>query len=297
MRLMFNPKTEIGFWVKQLSADIAGKHIVASQLMLSAIIYRRRKPMIKKSMFRLFFVLLMLVAFFSVSMPVFAGVDEDISEMKKEIAQIKKELDGIKNYLRSRAQPQAEPEAPLFSQASIDDDPVMGSKDAPLTLIEFSDYQCPFCGRFYRLILPQIKKDFIDTGRLKYVFRDFPLSMHPFAGKAAQAAQCSGEQGKYFDFHDKVFENQSSMNIDALKSYAKGLGLNMKDFNACLDGGKYADEIKKDMEAGVKAGVRGTPSFILGRTTSDGVIKGRLIRGAQPYQVFKSAIEELLKAK
>ncbi len=131
---------------------------------------------------------------------------------------------------------------------------------------------------------------------MRYVFRDFPIQrIHPQAQKAAEAAQCAGEQGKYWEMHDLIFENQRTMGVKDLKGYAERLSLSMKDFNKCIDDGRYTEEVKKDMEAGQRSGVRGTPTFILGRSTKDGKIKGRLIRGAQPYQVFKATIESLLK--
>ena len=230
------------------------------------------------------------------SSPSYAEVEDDIKEIKKDLSEVKKELQEIKRLLKSRPKIPPRSPVPTVSEASIDDDPILGEKDAPLTLIEFSDYQCPFCGRFARDTLPLIKKEFIEKGKVRYVFRDFPVHrIHPQAQKAAEAAQCAGGQDKYWEMHDLIFENQKAMEVENLKGYAEGLGLNMKDFNKCLEDGRYAEEVMKDLAAGGRAGIRGTPSFILGRTTEDGTIKGRLIIGAQPYQIFKTAIEALLK--
>ena len=183
----------------------------------------------------------------------------------------------------------------LLSEASIDDDPMLGDKNAPLTLIEFSDYQCPYCSRFTKEIFPLIKEEYIKTGKVRYVFRDFPIQqIHPKAQKAAEAAHCAGEQDKYWEMHDLLFENQQAFEINDLKGYAKEMDLDATDFDACLDSGKYAKEIMNDLRAGQRAGVRGTPSFVLGETTKDGNIKGRFIRGAQPYLEFKKAFEAML---
>ncbi|MFQ5900346.1 MAG: DsbA family protein [Thermodesulfobacteriota bacterium] len=236
-----------------------------------------------------FLSLLLIVPSFS-----YAGVEEDISELKREISTVKKELNEIKKFLRSRLQAPAQPPTPSFSEASIDDDRILGNKDAPVTIIEFSDYQCPFCARFYRDTLPQLKKDYIEKGKVRYVLRDFPLPFHKKAQKAAESAQCAGEQDKYWDMHNLIFENQQAMSIRDLKGYAEQLSLNTVDFNKCLDDGIYAEEVKKDMAAGKKAGVQGTPSFVVGKTTKDGNIKGNFIRGAQPYPAFKSAIDSIL---
>jgi protein-disulfide isomerase len=178
---------------------------------------------------------------------------------------------------------------------SVDDDPYLGKKNAPITMIEFSDFQCPFCRSFWRDTLPLIKSEFIDTGKLKFVYRDFPLSFHEGAMPAAQATECAKDQDKYWEMHDKIFEEQAkkgsgtiSFNNSDLKKWAGEIGLKMDLFNSCFDSGKYVEEIRKDMEDGQAAGVTGTPAFF---------INGRLVVGAQPYSVFKNIIEEELSKK
>jgi len=176
---------------------------------------------------------------------------------------------------------------PSNVQVSVDDDAVLGNKDAPVTMVEFSDYECPFCGRHFTETYPQIKKDYIDTGKAKLVFRDFPLSFHQNAQKAAEAAECAGEQGKYYEMHDKLYSNQQALDIASLKIYAQQIGLNTAKFNDCLDSGKMAAEIKKDQTDGQSYGVQGTPAFF---------INGKLVSGAQPFSVFKQAIDaEIVK--
>jgi len=230
----------------------------------------------------------------------YAGTGEDMQEIKKGLSEVKEELKEIKRLLESpRPQAPTTPPAPALteSEASIDDDPILGKKNAPITIIEFSDYQCPFCARFSRDTLPQIKKDYIDKGIVRYVFRDYPLSsIHPRAQMAAEAAQCAGDQGKYWEMHDTLFDNQRALEVEDLKEYAEDLDLNIKSFNECLDKAKYVREVKDDIKSGENAGVQGTPAFIVGKTTENGVIKGKFIKGAHPYQTFKTAIEELLKS-
>ncbi len=166
-----------------------------------------------------------------------------------------------------------------------DDDAILGSSDAPATIVEFSDYETPFGARFFSETLPLIKANYIDTGYVKFVFRDFPLSFHPNAQKAAEAAECAGEQGKYWHMHDKLLTEGVSGGVDAFKSYALVLGLDATAFNACLDSGSMVPEIGNDYEDGQAASVIGIPSFF---------INGQLISGAQPYSVFERAIEEAL---
>jgi len=240
-------------------------------------------------------ILLLLCLFLIIPSPANAGMQEDNSEIKKELSEIKKELEEIKRLIMSQSQAPFRPPTPQVSEASIDDDPILGDKGAPITLIEFSDYQCPFCRRFYKETLPRLKDEFIKKGKLRYVFRDFPVQpIHPFANKAAEAAQCAEEEGQYWEMHDLLFENQEAMETENIKAHAKALGLNLVAFEKCLEEGKYVGEVDKDKNAGLSAGIRGTPSFILGPTTSDGKIRGTLIVGAQPYEVFRAAIQDLL---
>lgn len=181
-------------------------------------------------------------------------------------------------------------------EASADDDPFLGSRDAKVTIIEFSDYQCPFCRSFWRDTLNQIKQEYIDSGKsVEFVYRDFPLStIHPMAQKYAEAAECSQDQNKYWQMHDKIFEEQDKLGqgtigaygVDDIKRWGGELGLNILEFNQCLDSGKYASEVKKDFEDGSKAGVGGTPTFF---------INGQVVVGSQPFEDFKNIIDAELE--
>ncbi len=144
--------------------------------------------------------------------------------------------------------------------------------------------------------MPQIERDYIKTGKLKYVFSDFPIeSIHSKAFKAHEAANCAGDQGKYWEMHSQLFAKQRALDLKNLSGYAEDLGLDMTTFGECLKGGKHTAEIRKDMAEGAKAGIRGTPSFLIGYTEADGKLKAlQIIRGAQPYSRFKQTIESLL---
>lgn len=168
----------------------------------------------------------------------------------------------------------------------VDDDPVLGDKDAPITIVEFSDFQCPFCARFRTDTFDQIKTQYIDTGKVKFVYRDFPLtSIHPMAQKAAEASECADDQGKFWGYHDKIFENQALLSINSLKQWAVDLGLDANKFNKCLDSGEKASEIANDLQDSASAGGRGTPYFIIG---------DQPLSGAQPFSAFQAAIESQL---
>ena len=169
-----------------------------------------------------------------------------------------------------------------------------------LTLIEFSDYQCPDCGRHARETFPQIRRDYVDTGRLKYVFRHFPIeAIHPDAFKAAEAALYAGEQGKYWEIHGHLFANQTDLGPARLLLHAQAFALDPQLFRQCLEGAKRAAEVRQDLEDGQRAGVRATPTFFLGFTAAqDSQIRSvRMIVGAQPYARFKEAIETLLASQ
>ncbi len=187
-------------------------------------------------------------------------------------------------------------------KVSMDDDAVLGDKNAPLTMIEFSDYECPFCKRHFTDVYPQIKKDYIDTGKLKMVFRDFIAvpSHNPLATSEAMAANCAKEQAgdsAYYKFHDQIFAKTTSNNglaLSELPIIAKNIGLNVSQFQQCLDSNKFKAEVEKDQADGKAIGITGTPSFVVGKSTSSGVIEGKVIVGAQPFSVFKVIIDQLL---
>jgi len=168
-----------------------------------------------------------------------------------------------------------------------DDDAILGNENAPVTIIEFSDYQCPFCERFWSQTYPLIKSEYIDTGKVKLIYRDFPLtSIHPMAMPAAIAVECVREQGgdeAYYEMHDKIFENQASLSESNLKKWAQELSYNI---DSCLDSEKYLSEVEADLREGAAAGVRGTPSFF---------INEQPLSGAQPFSEFKRIIDAELQ--
>jgi protein-disulfide isomerase len=190
----------------------------------------------------------------------------------------------------------AAPAAPSNeTPADVDDDAMLGDEDATVTIVEFTDYQCPFCGRHYEQTHKQIVSEYVDTGKVKLVVRDFPLGFHPHAQKAAEATECAADQDKFWEMHDKLFQTQGTWSgladaIPSFKQYAKDLGLNAGTFDGCLDGGTHAQEVKDDMAAGSAAGIDGTPGFwIIGE---DGT--GQKISGAYPFDSFKAAIDAKL---
>jgi protein-disulfide isomerase len=157
--------------------------------------------------------------------------------------------------------------------------PAMGEEKAPVTIVEFSDYQCPFCSRAEDTV-----KKVLDSykGKVRLVFRDYPLPFHPQAQKASEAAHCAGDQGKYWQMHEKLFANQSALGVPQLKDHAKGLGLDAAKFDKCLDSGEKAKIVETSKKAGDEAGVNGTPAFF---------INGRPLSGAREFEKFKEIID------
>ncbi len=163
-------------------------------------------------------------------------------------------------------------------------DHVIGDPNAKVEIIEYSDFECPFCGRFFPTV-KRILKEY--KGKVKFAYRHFPLSFHPEAQKAAEASECAAEQGKFWQMHDKIFQAQNTpdFNVQGWKKFAKQLGLNTAKFNKCLDSGKYADKVKKDLQEGTQLGITGTPTTF---------INGEAITGAYPYSYVKAVIDKYL---
>lgn len=188
-------------------------------------------------------------------------------------------------------EPAPEP-TPELVEATEDDDPFLGGANAKVVIIDFSDYQCPFCNKFRTTIFSELKEDFLDTNKVKYVYRDFPLNIHPKAQNAAEAAQCANDQYKYWEMHDLLFEKQAEWGKsepvnETLIGYATELGLNKTTFVNCLESGKYTEEVQKDRSDALAAGARGTPTLF---------INGEIIRGVpQSYESFKALIESELE--
>jgi protein-disulfide isomerase len=191
----------------------------------------------------------------------------------------------------------ATPQAPVVRdvEVSVNDDPVLGDANAPFTIVEFSDYDCPFCKLFHQTTYKDLKKEYIDTGKVKFVYRDLPLAqIHPLATEKALAANCSREQGgdaAYYKFHDEIFirgeQLKATLTKDDLKKIAADFKLNTNQFNQCLDSEKYLAEVQSDMKAANELEIFGTPTFIIGKSTPSGVFTGRIIEGTAPISEFE----------
>jgi len=229
----------------------------------------------------------------------FGKLRMEIEALKQGQAVIREQLKAIHKLLEQATRPRvAQAVAPQqVLLRGLADDPVLGDKDAKLMLVEFTDYQCPFCRRYATSTLVQIKQAYVSTGKIRYVVRDFPIpQLHPNALNAAQAANCAADRGKYWEMHDLLFRNQRQLGLEQLPGHAKTLGLDVDAFKKCLASGKHKAEILQDVADGRSAGVTGTPSFFL---AVDGPEPGTartltMIRGAVPFAAFKAVIDSAL---
>ena len=235
--------------------------------------------------------------------------NQDQEELRREIRElragqeaIQKELQEIKRLLLTKEA--AGPSRPVRPEKiSINGRPIRGNENARVVVVEFSDYQCPYCGLFFRDTMPQLDREYIQAGKIKYVFNNLPIEeIHPAAFKAAQAVECAGEQNKFWQLHDRLFSNQRALSPSDLTSQAKAIELDMTKFNQCLAGEKAATAVRTGLQQAASLGIQGTPAFVIAlvdaRNPGDTNIKIlSMIGGAQPFSVFKTAIDKALAAQ
>ncbi|TMA14558.1 MAG: thioredoxin [Deltaproteobacteria bacterium] len=212
---------------------------------------------------------------------------DDLKDRIKQAVRQQKLREGmgkVLDDLKSRHHVQVSLQAPDLPRMDVEaKGPSRGPTNAPVTIVEFSDFQCPYCGREYPVI-ERLMKEY--DGKLRLVFRHYPLDFHPFAQKAAEAGACAQDQGKFWELHDKMFSNQGKLAVADLKGYAKTLGMDATKFDKCLDSGEKKALVDDDLKAGSAAGVNGTPAFF---------INGIFINGAQPYEHMKQAVDRELR--
>lgn len=220
-----------------------------------------------------------------------AATSQQADAILQELRAIRQVLERMER--KGLGRPAQAPARPTTASVGFRDRPALGSEAAPVTVVEFTDYQCPFCRRFVQNTFPLLKRDYIDTGKVRWVVRDMPLAFHANARKAAQAAHCADEQGKFWEMRELLFKNADKLQVDQLKQYAQDLGLDGAAFAACLDSDRYRAGLDADAAEAIGQRVTGTPSFVIGTVTGDQVT-GRLVIGAQSQRVFASAIEQAL---
>ena len=233
------------------------------------------------------------------TLPVAAQVAADQGGITKQQAdEMLKELRQIRQLLeKQQARPAAQPQEEQPTRAKISDlngVNMLGSKTAPLTIVEYTDYQCPFCQRFHVATFAELKKNYIDTGKVRFYSKDLPLDFHPNAMRAAQAARCAGEQGKFWELRDTMGANPDKLDIEHIIGFAADLKLDTAALRSCVDSGKYKEPVQRDVLEAMRIGANGTPTFVVGKSTGDGV-DGELVVGALPYSMFDTKLKDLTK--
>jgi protein-disulfide isomerase len=224
-----------------------------------------------------------------------AAQQKDSGITHEQADQILNELRQIRQLLEKQgsAQVPGRPPEPTHAKLNMQGAEMLGSKDAPLTIVEFTDYQCPFCQRFHTTAFNDIKKNFIDTGKVRFYSRDLPLdSMHPNAIRAAMAARCAAEQGQFWKIRDIMGANPDKLDMNSIVADAASLKMDTTTFKSCIESDKYKAAIQNDVLEAMKIGADGTPTFVIGKSTPTGV-DGEVLVGAQPYAAFEQKLRAL----
>ena len=196
--------------------------------------------------------------------------------------------------LAQPSKPQARPIPALTSSLLLQGEPTLGHPSAPLTIVEFSDFECSYCRRFHEQVMPQLKRDYIDTGLVRFVHKDLPLPFHPHALPAAAAARCAGEQDRYWDLYSGLFDQQNCLNCKGILAIAAEEELNTTALKACMERESTLAVINANRSEASLHNISATPTFIVGPTRSNDSLDGQIIEGAVPWDTFKSTIEKAL---
>jgi protein-disulfide isomerase len=221
--------------------------------------------------------------------------NKDPGITREQAEDILKELRQIRQLLETQAKPVAPAPrtVPQTGKLRLGGGFSLGSNDAPITIVEFTDYQCPFCRQFQNTTFAELRKKYIDSGKVRFIVRNFPLGGHPNAMPAAEAARCAGDQGKFWPMHDTLFGEPDKLVRESLVENAEVLKLDVGMFRSCLDSDKHKTEIQNDMQTALSLQIMATPSFLVGKTTGED-LEGVIIIGSQPLAVFQTKMKELV---
>jgi len=214
---------------------------------------------------------------------------EQADEIIKELRQIRQLLEKQQGT-QAAALPQEQPtRAKITDLSGVS---MLGDKNAPITIVEYTDYQCPFCQRFHLSAYPEIKKQYIDTGKVRFFSKDLPLDFHPNAMRAAQAARCAAEQGKFWEIRDTMGANPDKLDMGHIMGFAADLKLDTQKFQECVNSDRYKEKVQADVAEAMRVGANGTPAFVVGKSTGNGV-DGELVVGAMPFAMFDEKIKQV----
>ncbi len=223
------------------------------------------------------------------------GNQKDATITRQQADEILNELKQIRLLLERQTRPgppgPTPAVVPTTGKLTLDGGFSLGSSEAPLAIVEFTDYQCPFCRQFESATFPEIRKKYIDTGKVRFVVRDFPLDGHPDAKPAAEAARCAADQDKFWPMHDALFSDPGKLGLSGFIDYAGSLKLDMPSFRLCLESGKHKLEIQNDIRVAASLQINATPAFLIGKITGDEV-DGAIVLGALPFSAFEAKLKE-----
>ena len=229
--------------------------------------------------------------------PVAQVANDQTGLTRQQGDEILKELRQIRQLLEKQQAKPAQPQEEAPTRAKITDlsgVSMLGSKTAPITIVEYTDYQCPYCQRFHVTSFAELKKAYIDTGKVRFFSKDMPLDFHPNAMRAAMAARCAGEQGKFWELRDTMGANPNSLDLEHIVGFAADLKMDTNALRACIESGKYKERVQNDVLEAMKIGANGTPTFVIGKSVGEGV-DGELVVGALPFQMFDLKLKDLSK--
>jgi protein-disulfide isomerase len=233
--------------------------------------------------------------------PILTGVAQDSANdagiTRKQADDILNELRQIRQLLEGQNKSAAPARAvTLTGRVRLDQGFSLGSSEAPLAMVEFTDYECPFCRQFQSTTFAEIRKQYIDTGKVRFVVRDFPLVNHPHAFPAAEAARCAADQGQFWQMHDALFSDPSQLVQKRLIQHAEALKMDVEVFRSCLQNGQHKLEIQNEMQIATSLQVQGTPSFLIGKVAG-GEVAGTIVIGALPFSTFETMFKEAEKTR
>jgi protein-disulfide isomerase len=224
-----------------------------------------------------------------------SGAQQDQGITRQQADEILNELRAIRQLLEKQgAQPGQKKDEITRAKVNLQGAPMLGTKEAPFTIVEFTDYQCPFCQNFHLKTFAELKKNYIDTGKVRFYSRDLPLDFHANAMRAAEAARCANDQGQFWKLREMMSSNPDKLDMGSLVADAQALNLNVDAFSSCVTSEKYKDAVQSDVMEAMRIGANGTPSFVVGKSTPDGV-DGELMVGAMPFMMFDAKLKDLSK--
>ncbi len=223
------------------------------------------------------------------------ALHEEVKALRGEVGQLRQ---AVKEIHRSTITVPSAPSSPQNSEpidVALGDGPSLGNANATVGIVEFTDYECPFCQRFHTQSFGKIKETYLDSGKVRYFLRNFPLGFHAQAKPAALAAYCTGEQGQYWEMSHELFMNQRKLGVELYNDLADTLGVHETEFHACLENPGNLQRIEADLTYGKSIGVRGTPKFFIGRIQDGKLVSTKQISGAQPFAAFQRVLDSLLQ--